>query len=303
MNYIAIEHAAVPLPSAQFSLSEAARILRLPAKRLRYWSRQDVVRGEFDPSGRPRFDFRELSELRNVAALRRRGVPLQRIRKRVEWIRDSVPELTHPAAAVRVPHRNDRQPVVSYAGLLFDDHGQLCLDWYSNGSQVSPFSDEASEGGGANAEARALEAFEEGCHLDSDPERFEEAVAAYRLAVQIDPSFADAHCNLGTLLYNKGEREAASRHYQQALEAEPNHLEANFNLANLWEEQGRDQAALQHYRRAVDLDPLFPEAHLNLALLYEKLDLRRSALRHWGKYLALCPTGHWSDVARKRLKR
>ncbi len=289
------------LPSGQYSLSEAARILRLPVPRVRYWSRGNLVPGGRDEAGRPRFDFRELSELRKVAALREGGVPLQRIRKSVEWVRDLAPELPHPLFALKASHRKCGEPVVAYEGLLLDEHGQLCLDWDSGATSLSVFVDGADEGED-NAGERAVQAFEKGCNLDSDPGEYDAAAAAYRLAVQLDPEFADAHCNLGTLLYNKGERELARAHYQRALEADGNHLEAHFNLANLWEEIGRDQAALHHYRRAVELDPLFPEAHLNLALLFEKLDLHRSARRHWAKYLGLCPTGHWADVARKRLK-
>jgi tetratricopeptide (TPR) repeat protein len=78
-------------------------------------------------------------------------------------------------------------------------------------------------------------------------------------------------------------------------------VEANFNLGNLLEEAGQREAALIHYKIATREDPLFPDAQLSLALLYEKLGLRRKAKEHWRRYLQLVPEGSWAEVARQHL--
>ena len=59
--------------------------------------------------------------------------------------------------------------------------------------------------------------------------------------------------------------------------------------------------ALRFYRAALESNPLVPDTHVSLALLYEKLELRRTALAHWKRLLQLDPSGHWADVARRRL--
>jgi tetratricopeptide (TPR) repeat protein len=78
-------------------------------------------------------------------------------------------------------------------------------------------------------------------------------------------------------------------------------VEANFNLGNLLEEAGQQEAALHRYKIVIRADPLFPDAQLNLALLYEKFELPRKAKEHWRRYLQLVPEGSWADVARQHL--
>jgi tetratricopeptide (TPR) repeat protein len=67
------------------------------------------------------------------------------------------------------------------------------------------------------------------------------------------------------------------------------------------EEDGRNERALRHYRAALEANPLVPDTHVSLALLYEKLGLPRTGLAHWKRVLQADPTGHWADVARRRL--
>jgi tetratricopeptide (TPR) repeat protein len=148
----------------------------------------------------------------------------------------------------------------------------------------------------------ALEWFERGCQLDAAGTTLPEAIEAYRRALELEPGLADAHCNLGTAQYNRGEREAARAAYEAALEQHAGHREANFNLANLLEEAGRREAAIHHYKRAVAADPCFSDAHLNLALLYEKIGIPRRGREHWRRYLQLAPEGTWAEVARQRLR-
>jgi tetratricopeptide (TPR) repeat protein len=232
------------------------------------------------------------------------GVPLRRIRRSLESVRARVPEIERPLDALRVWIDGSERVVVRYDGVLFQPDGQTVLDF-----RLAPerFEDVAYlEGRRAATPAEAdpetaLEWFERGCRLDGRAETQAEAIAAYERSLEADPSFADAHCNLATVHYNQGRRDAARAGYERALTLELDHVEAHFNLANLCEEEGRDEAALHHYKAAMRGDPLYPEVQLNLALLYEKLGLRRKAREHWRRYLQLEPLGSWAEIARKHL--
>jgi len=193
--------------------------------------------------------------------------------------------------------------VVRDQGVLMEPGGQLVLDLpSSSGRDVTPLVPLPPAPGTAEAREAALRWFEEGCRADSDGSHGQEALAAYRRALEIDPEFADAHCNLGALHFNQERADLARACFHRALQLDPGHPEANLNLGAILEGEGRDAQALRHYRAALERDPHMADAHLSLALLSEKRSLPRAARAHWRSYLRLEPSGAWADLARERLE-
>jgi tetratricopeptide (TPR) repeat protein len=285
---------------ALYSRVEAARILRVSPTRLRTFERMDLVRPAHGQGEAASFDFRDLLSLRALVGLLDRGVPMRRIRRSVERVRERWPELERPLGALRLQEGTAERLVVRHRGSLLDPDGQLLLDF--DGAAAVEARPVAELPAAPSGPRTALEWFERGCQLDSEDGTLTEAIDAYRRALELDPTLADAHCNLGTAWYNRGDREAARASYEAALAQHPAHREANFNLANLLEEAGRREAAIHHYKRAVAADPCFSDAHLNLALLYEKIGIPRRGREHWRRYLQLAPDGAWAEVARRRLR-
>src|SRR5262245_18919 len=259
----------------------------------------DLVRPAAGAGPDATFDFCDLLSLRALVSLLERGVPMRRIRRSIERVRARWPELERPVVALQLHDGAPQRLVVRDQGALLDPDGQLLLDFAALEARAAPVAPLPRP----ETEPRtALEWFERGCQLDADTGSLPEAIDAYRRALALDPTLADAHCNLGTAHYNRGEREPARSAYEAALREDPTHREANFNLANLLEEAGRREAAVHHYKRTLQADPCFSDAHLNLALLYEKLRISRRAREHWRRYLQLAPDGTWADVARRRLR-
>src|SRR5262245_45779566 len=258
----------------------------------------DLVRPAHGQGDAAAFDFRDLLSLRALVALLDRGVSMRRIRRSVERVRERWPELERPLGALQLQDGMAERLVVRHAGSLLDPDGQLLLDFAAAEAEARP----VAELPAATGPLTALEWFERGCQLDVESATLPEAIEAYRRAVELEPTLADAHCNLGTAHYNRGEREPARAAYEAALQHYPAHREANFNLANLLEEAGRREAAIHHYKRAVAADPCFGDAHLNLALPYEKIGIPRRGREHWRRYLQLAPDGTWAEVARQRLR-
>ncbi len=288
-----------------YSLADTARILHISPARLRYWERTELVNRSVLANDQPAFGFRDLICIRTILALLADGIPLCRIRRSVDRLRERIPEFDQPVGALRVWLEGSNRVVVRHQGALLEPDGQLVLDFdlappCEDDLAPIPLPTRMAEAREADF-ATALEWFERGCQLDSNPATLEEAVRAYRCALQADPEFADAHCNLGTVHYNRGERGRARACYEDALTHDSEHVEASFNLGNLLEEEGQREAALSRYKVAMRADPLFPDAQLNLALLYEKLRLRRKAKEHWRRYLQLVPDGSWADIARQHL--
>ena len=287
-----------------YSIRDAARILKLSPERLRYWEKTGLVAPGRAEDGRALYGFRDLVCVKTVLVLLENGVPLRRIRRSLETIRERVPALDRPLEALRVWLDGSDRVVLRHEGVLVEASGQLVLDFRlapPSPDDVAPLPVRRGDGVAPDA-VTALEWFERGCRLDSERGGEGAACQAYARAIEADPGFADAHCNLGTLHHQGGRREEARASYQAALRCDPAHLEANFNLACLHEEEGRDEAALARYRAASRADPLHPDAQLNLALLYDRLGLARKARQHWRRYLQLEPRGGWAEIARKHLE-
>ncbi len=92
---------------------------------------------------------------------------------------------------------------------------------------------------------------------------FERAVRHYRQALEIDPTFAEAHCKLGDALSARGNVEQAIQHYREALEINPEYFEAHNNWGDLLSTRGELDQAVPHYRNALQINPDFAEAHNN----------------------------------------
>jgi tetratricopeptide (TPR) repeat protein len=110
---------------------------------------------------------------------------------------------------------------------------------------------------------------------------------AYRKSVDANPAHCDTYVNLGYLLHQEGDLEAASATYRAAIvNCEPSGL-LLFNLAVVEEDLGQTEAAARHYLDALAVDPALADAHHNLARLYERSGAQKEALRHWSAYRKL----------------
>lgn len=84
------------------------------------------------------------------------------------------------------------------------------------------------------------------------------AAAALRRAIELTPSYAWAHQNLGQAYRALGNADAAERAYRRAVALEPNYVAALTNLGSLLAEAGRYAQALEPLKHAFDLAPNEP---------------------------------------------
>ena len=288
-----------------YRLSDAARILSVSPSRLRYWEKTALVPARATEGETKGFGFRDLVYVRAVVGLLDQGVPLRRIRESVAAVRRRFPDVEDPLSALRIWTEDSDRIVVEDEGGLTEPGGQRVLDFCkslpSGDAAVTHLS---FEGKGPEARTRtAREWFERACELDSEPLHYGEAIEAYERVIEMEPGFADAHCNLGAVLYNRGRRPAARKCFERCIELVPEHLEAHFNLGNLLEEDGQEVEALEHYLAAFRSNPQHPDLQVNMALLYEKMGRVDEALHCWRRYLGIRKNGPWAQVARQRLLR
>lgn len=115
----------------------------------------------------------------------------------------------------------------------------------------------------------------------SDPLAAEEA---YRRALEIDSTLAEAHLNLGRLLHADGKVEEALDEYRAARTIDGKDAVIHYNIGVASQDLGEFDDAVGAYERAIELAPRFAGARYNLSTLYEELGDTALAVQHLRAY-------------------
>lgn len=134
---------------------------------------------------------------------------------------------------------------------------------------------------------------------DGTPERTEEAVKAYRRALEEDPDLVAALINLANIRYSRDELAEAQALYERAIALDPSYFEAHFNLGNIHHDHAQYASAEASYREALALNADYPDAHFYLAVTLEKMGRSVDARAHWKAYERLAPHGEWVELAKE----
>lgn len=121
--------------------------------------------------------------------------------------------------------------------------------------------------------------------------RVQEAIAAFRRAIELNPEFPDIHLALGIELMKTGAREEALARYRRALELRPHYAEAMSALAvEISREPERREEAYQLFEEALRIRPFRPEIHANYANVLARDPARLpEAIAHFEEALFLFP--------------
>jgi len=91
-------------------------------------------------------------------------------------------------------------------------------------------------------------------------QKYDEAIAKMRAAVELRPSDALLLNNLGFVYYVAGKYEESLTYLQKTLAADPRRSVAHLNIADLFVKMGRKEEAKQHYEEFLRLAPNSPRA-------------------------------------------
>lgn len=134
--------------------------------------------------------------------------------------------------------------------------------------------------------------------------RLDEAVEAFRRAVEARPDYGEARRSLALALARRGEHEAAIRELETALEDDSGNVWLHLDLGNVYRAQERLDEAAGALRRAVELAPDFAAARFNLGSLLVALERWEEAREHLAATVALEPENararHLLAVAKHR---
>jgi tetratricopeptide (TPR) repeat protein len=271
---------------AGYGREEVQRLLQMGEAELRGWVRAGVVSPTRGSRSTLRFSFQDLVVLRTAKELKVARVPAFRIRKALRALHDLLPT----GAALSTVHVTavGDEVVVRDAGAFFaPDSGQLLFDFGVSElrARVEPLAKRALAAAQRDRKLDAEGWFSLGLELDeASPVQAREA---YERALALEAGHVEAHVNLGRLLHEAGELDAAAAHYRDALAADPAHAVAAFNLGVVLEDLGQLPAAARAYEAALSQDPDQADAHHNLGHLLERLGQPAAALRHLAAYRRL----------------
>jgi len=283
-----------------YTVSEVARLFGLKPSRLRYWHRSGLLGPSARLRGRSYYTFQDLVSVRAAKGLLEQGVPLQQVRRSVDSLRQAFPETSRPLSELRVMADGRTVLVQDDAGAYEAETGQSVLDFSvdsleSDVVRLLHFDHDDR--------ARAYEHYLEGCRHDENPRTFDQAEAAYKKALSLDPTLSNALTNLGNLEYRRDHIEQAEHYYRRALACDPEQPEALYNLGFLCFERDEIEQAVLLFGQALESDPSFADAHFNLAMALEERGDWTAARPHWEHYLELEPDGAWADIAQKHIDR
>ena len=263
---------------------------RVTETHIRYLEKWGLLRQSHVPRESRQYSFADIQTIKQVAAEIDNGTPIKNILRSLAAERQGQLQLDfhEVAAAGDAP----RAKVVALDAHRARREAQSPQPSPKDSSLQFPFTDPQS--------ALAAKYFVEGSRLDDGEGRnMEEAAAAYRKALIVDPDLVPAIVNLANIHYARDELIEAQALYERAINLEADCFEAHFNLGNILHDLGRYAEAQTCYRDALALNPAFADEHFYLAVTLEKNGQSQDARPHWRAYQQLAPQGEWVDLARE----
>jgi tetratricopeptide (TPR) repeat protein len=315
-----------------YSIKDAARIFGIQDSRLRYWITTGFVSASVKRGGRLYYKFEDLISVKAALELLEAGLSTQRVRKHLAALRAILADDTKPVQSLRFCSDGDTVVAVE-EGVAFDpSSGQVVMSFAvdslrcrvaevfelrgppdiqrrdpapeaidESDSVPTPIDDDPTiANDGVNQSLSAYERFLEGVAAEEQADE-QGAERSYRRAIELEPSLAAAHTNLGNIYFRRGQIDDARAEFEAALEYEPGQPEARYNLANLLDDTGETDHAIAELRRVCRTNPEFADAHYNLGLILARVGGVAQAKTHLEQYLALDPRSEWAERGREFL--
>lgn len=283
---------------SSYNRRDVLRIMQISIHQLQGWERAGLIPQQ------QTYTFQDLGQLRTLRSLRAEAVPAASIRHSILAMK-AVAGMANPLLEARVVRTGTRIAFRHEGSMVDPIRRQLLFDFERAGTDDRPTparapvpsrkADTSTTRGVQERFFCAVQAEERG-----DKQR---AIALYEEILALDPNYAAAYINLGTMHFHLHQFERAEQLYRRATEVDPSYVLAYFDLGNVLDELERLEESIGAYLKAVAMSPRYGDAHYNLALAYERSGKHRAALKHWQAYLKIDQAGPWADHARGQIRK
>jgi tetratricopeptide (TPR) repeat protein len=123
--------------------------------------------------------------------------------------------------------------------------------------------------------------------IDDGTGHYEEAVAAYQLALGLEPTNEDAAVHLATAYAHEGKITEAETAYQQAIQAHPNSRLGYNSLGIFYRERNEYDKALQMFAKVTQIAPDWYGTYVNIGAIYNDTGQYEKAVDPLKKSIAI----------------
>jgi tetratricopeptide (TPR) repeat protein len=276
-----------------YSRQDVLRILQISSRQLQGWERANLIPQQQS------YSFQDLGQLRTLRVLREESISAASIRDSIVAMK-AVAGMANPLLEACLVRTGARLAFRHRGAVMDPIRRQLLFDFDRADGPSAVSEPHPLRKPGTRNPRDIQERFLAAVQAEEAGEK-QRAIGLYEEILGLDPTYAPAYINLGTIHFHLRQFTRAEEHYRRATEADPSYVLAFFDLGNVLDELQRLDESISAYRKAVALAPRYADAHYNLALAHERRGERRPALRHWQAYVGLDGSGPWAEHARSQI--
>jgi len=131
---------------------------------------------------------------------------------------------------------------------------------------------------------------EDRANLQEDRSMYDEAIAKYERAHQIDPDWSYPFNNWGNVLAEQKDYDEAIRKYKDAISRDPRYADAYDGWGEVLQSKHDNRGAIAMYRRAIELDPKMAVAYNDWGTALDSTNDHDGAIARYQKAIELDPT-------------
>lgn len=132
--------------------------------------------------------------------------------------------------------------------------------------------------------------------------RKQEATESFQKAVELNPESYSSNKELGEALAKDGDYEEAKKYYLKATEISPDDPDAFYNLGVCLTNLGESEEALRLFLKTVELNKDYAEAYYQIGTLYISQNRVEEAVHNLEKFLELAPQHEKAPIAKQLLQ-
>jgi tetratricopeptide (TPR) repeat protein len=124
---------------------------------------------------------------------------------------------------------------------------------------------------------------------------YEEALANYKKAIELNPKIAQTYNNRGLVYYQMKDFPKAESNFDKAIELDPKLTMAYNNKAIIYYERRLYEQAVKYFDMVIALDPKLEQPYFNRAFAYQKMNMTEECTNDLKTYLKLAGNKHGEE--------